>query len=587
MEKQSWQVIFTAENRAVRVPDGTSLLEAERMAGFRLQAPCGGKGICGKCRRTLQTPSGEKSVLACQTAVRQDLVVRYEDEKNAKILTEGVGRETETDSGFRMVRLTVRRILAGEADSIFERVQEAVSRAVGTETGQIAAMPETMGQMYRVLQESEYVCFALLYCEKEKTVILELSKERWQPYLFAVDIGTTTLAGYLMDADSGKVCAKVSGTNPQAAWGADVISRAGYALAHGTGTLTDTVRKAVSDLAGKAADAAGIRKDQIVLAAVAGNTCMHHLFLGISPECLVKAPYSAAVRQAEEFKAGDLIPGIHPHAVVRMLPNLAGFVGADTSACLLAAEFDRRDKMTLLIDLGTNGEMVLGNAGRRIACSTAAGPAFEGARIACGMPGADGAVDHVWLEQDSVCFSVIGKEKPIGICGSGLLDAVAALLDAGYLDDAGIFTGKNGEKEFQFLFGDGSAKETGVFLSQKDIGELQLAKASIAAGIRILCRKMGIDRKEIEEVLIAGAFGTYMNPVSACRIGLLPEVLLDRITVIGNAAGEGARLSAVSQREWERCSRIAKTTEFVELAAEEEFSDFFVDELGFPEKAVG
>lgn len=587
MEGKTWRVTFLPENMTVRVENGTSLLEAELIAGIHMPAPCAGQGLCGKCKRILQLPSSEENVLACQTKVYQDLIVRQEKSREICVLTEGKGREAQKDSGFFTVLLNVRPILPGEADSILERVREAVFHVTGTALEKITADSGVIGNMYRVLQETQYQCFALLYQWENTTRILELSKEQPKPYLFAVDIGTTTLAGYLMDAESGQICAKVSRINPQTDRGADVISRAGYTLKHGTEELTRLIREAVSGLVQEAADAAGIRKTQIVLAAVAGNTCMHHLFLGMSVECLVKAPYSAAFRQAAEYRAEEFISGIHPQAVIRILPNLAGFVGADTSACLLAAEFDRREKMTLLIDLGTNGEMVLGNRERRIACSTAAGPAFEGARIVCGMPGADGAIDHVWMEEDRICFSVIGGGEPAGICGSGLMDAAAVLLNAGYLDDSGIFTEQAAEKRYRFIpenkkiSGQSAGRE--VYLSQKDIGELQLAKAAIAAGIRILCRKMGIERSDIEEVLIAGAFGTYMNPASACRIGLLPEELSDRITVLGNAAGEGARLTAISCQEWKRCSRLAETTEFAELAAENEFSDFFVEELGFPE----
>lgn len=582
MEKNMWQITFLPEEIKIHVPDGTTLLEAERMAGILKTAPCGGRGLCGKCRRILEDASGVADVLACRTKVTGDVTVRSEGEENARILTEGIRRETVPGSGIHVISIQVQPVKPGEADSILERVTQAAAAAVEMDPKRISADPDVIGSMYRILQETEYCCYAVLYCGDGSGEILELSPTEPELYLFAVDIGTTTMAGYLMNAESGAVCARVSRMNPQTAWGADVISRADYALHHGVVKLTEAVQEAVAGMAEEAALAAGIKSTQIVLLTAAGNTCMHHLFLGISPESLVKAPYSAAIRDAMEMKAYSVCRNIHPKAVLRMLPNLAGFVGADTSACLLATEFDRKDRTTLLLDIGTNGEMVLASRGRRVACSTAAGPAFEGAKIACGMRGAKGAIDHVWMDHGTIRFSVIGGGSPAGICGSGLMDAAAVLLEAGYVDASGVFV-KGKEAENRYYFIPPTDLNPGIYLSQKDLSELQLAKAAIAAGIRILCRKLGIGREDIEEVLIAGAFGTYMNPDSACRIGLLPQMLRNKIRVVGNAAGEGARLAAVSRKEWKRCCSLAENTEFTELAAEDDFSDFFVEELEFPE----
>lgn len=582
MDEKIWQVTFLPEKIKIHVPDGTALLEAERRAGIWKTAPCGGRGLCGKCRRILEETAGFTDVLACRTKVTRDMTVRSGGEEDARILTEGIRRETVPESGIRVIFIHVQPVSPGEPDSILERVVQAVASAAEMDSERISADPDVIGSMYRILLETEYSCYAMIYCRDGSGEILELSSAVPEPYLFAVDIGTTTMAGYLMEAESGAVCARVSRMNPQTAWGADVISRADYALRYGVEKLTEAVQEAVSGMAEEAALAAGIKSTQIVLLTAAGNTCMHHLFLGISPESLVKAPYSAAVRDAMEMKAYSVCRNIHPKAVLRMLPNLAGFVGADTSACLLATEFDRRDRTTLLLDIGTNGEMVLTSQGRRAACSTAAGPAFEGAKIACGMRGAKGAIDHVWLDHGTICFSVIGGGSPAGICGSGLMDAAAVLLEAGYVDTSGVFV-KGKESGNRYYFVPPTDQNPGIYLSQKDLGELQLAKAAVAAGIRILCRKLGIGREDIEEILIAGAFGTYMNPDSACRIGLLPKTLRHKIRVVGNAAGEGARLAAVSRTEWERCCILAQKTEFTELAAEDDFSDYFVEELEFPE----
>lgn len=280
-----------------------------------------------------------------------------------------------------------------------------------------------------------------------------------------------------------------------------------------------------------------------------------------------------------------------------MLPNLAGFVGADTAACLLAGDFVRREELTLLLDIGTNGELVLGNRERRITCSTAAGPAFEGAKIRCGMRGAEGAIDHVHLEDGRLVCHVIGEGAARGICGSGLLDAVAALLDGGVLDESGCLLEPEELSDSRLAACltevDGAsavllapAPEPGgepVVLTQKDIRELQLAKGAIAAGIHLLAQAYGAELEDIQTVLIAGAFGNFMRPESACRIGLIPPQLLGKIRPVGNAAGEGACLAALSWAEYARCASLASGTEYLELAQHPGFSTCYMEEMAFPE----
>ena len=256
----------------------------------------------------------------------------------------------------------------------------------------------------------------------------------------------------------------------------------------------------------------------------------------------------------------------------RILPNIAGFVGGDTVGCMISTRFDQQEDLTLLIDIGTNGEMVLGNKHRRIACSTAAGPAFEGAKISCGMRGAEGAVDHVWLEQGKIRYHVIGDTEPKGLCGSGLLDLVAVLLDLEIISESGRMKGKQ------------YPPCSNVVLTQKDVREVQLAKAAIRAGIELMAQRMGVQVSDIQKVYLAGAFGNYMNPASACRIGLIPPVLLDKIKPIGNAAGEGAKLCALSRAEFTYSQTLAKETEFLELASLPGFQDCYIDALEFSEE---
>lgn len=322
----------------------------------------------------------------------------------------------------------------------------------------------------------------------------------------------------------------------------------------------------------QAAEAAGRTAEDIVRVALVGNSCIHHLFLGLPIDTLVKAPYDPVVKGALKLPAAKFDVRIHPQGEILWLPNIGGFVGADTVGGILASRIYEKEKPTLLVDIGTNGEIVLGDRQGLMACSTAAGPAFEGAKITCGMRGTEGAIDKVWLENGKLSWHVIGEGEPKGICGSGLLDATACLLRLGKLDE----TGRMEEQTVSFT--------EQVYLNQRDIRELQLAKAAICAGIRLLCSHRGIEVDEIDTLLIAGAFGNYMNPASACAIGLLPPELENRILSIGNAAGEGAKMAVLNQEEFMRSSRLSEETRFVELALERNFQDVYVEELLFPEE---
>ena len=471
-----YTVTFQPDAVSVCVEPGTSVLEAMIAAQLHPDAPCGGKGTCGKCRVILDGAE----VLACQTAVDRNMTVRTEEEENVKILTTGLQVATQPD---------------GEND-----------------------------------------------------------------YVLAFDIGTTTVVAYLLEGHTGALLAQGSRMNPQSQFGADVISRIQYALKENNNSLSGCIREAMHLLTAETAAKAGISPEQITASAIVGNTAMHHLLLGIDPKPLVTPPYMPNISEALERNGA------------RILPNIAGFVGGDTVGCMVATRFDQLEELTLLIDIGTNGEMVLGNKDRRIACSTAAGPAFEGAKISCGMRGAEGAVDHVTLENGEISYHVIGETESKGLCGSGLLDLVAVLLEQEIIDESGRLE----NKAFTLC--------ENVTLTQKDVREVQLAKAAIRAGIELLAMKMGVAVEDIRRVYLAGAFGNYMHPASACRIGMIPPVLQDRIVPIGNAAGEGAKLCALNRAEFTYSQTLAKNTEFLELASLPQFQDYYVDALEFCEE---
>ena len=466
-------VTFLPDSVSTQVESGASVLEAMISAGLRPDAPCGGKGTCGKCRVTVD--GHEK--LACRTFVNRDLCVYTSEINESKILTGGTGVQITPD---------------------------------GTDL-----------------------------------------------YALAFDIGTTTVVAYLLDGRTGAVLAQGSCMNPQLPFGADVISRIQYALTEDSEIMSRCIRSAMEQLAREIAEKSEIPLESVTSAAIVGNTAMHHLMLGIDPKPLVTPPYMPAVSEARQY------------GIARILPNIAGFVGGDTVGCMVSTRFDQAEELTLLIDIGTNGEMVLGNKNRRVACSTAAGPAFEGAKISCGMRGAEGAVDHVTLENGQLQYHVIGNVPPVGLCGSGLLDLVANLLDLGIISESGRMK----EKTYVLC--------PNVTLTQKDVREVQLAKAAIRVGIELLAEAMGADVSQIQKVYLAGAFGNYMDPVSACRIGMIPPVLLNRIQPIGNAAGEGAKLCALSRDEFAYSQQLARETEFLELARLPQFQDRYIDALDF------
>ena len=522
---QTYKLTFRPENTAIEVPGNITLMEALKKAGIFLDAPCGGRGTCGKCLVKISENGLDwTEVKACQTKVKASLLVDTRNSpKNHRILTSSSIRQVAFHPSFS-----------------------------------------------RVPDKGPY-------------------------YMAAFDIGTTTIAAYLLDGETGREICTASSLNPQAAYGADVISRANYVLEHGYKELTDCIHGAADKLIGQLAQAAGIQREAICLLCFVGNTCMHHIFFRFPMESLVRAPYEPSQKGLIREKASDFDIHIHPEGELIFLPVIAGFVGADTMGCILSLRPDLQEEISLMLDIGTNGELVLGNKDRLVCCSTAAGPAFEGAKIHCGMRGAQGAIDHMGYDPSGFHFTVIGQEAPKGICGSGLIDTVACLRRAGLIDESGRLLNKEEaaaldpafpshitERQHMpaFLY-DPAFPE--VFLTQKDVREVQLAKGAIAAGILLLEKHLGVTHEDIRKVYIAGAFGNYMDPKSACDIGLLPYSLRDRVVPVGNAAGEGAKIALLNKGELDKTAELMDQVDFLELAALPEFQDCFIDELEFPE----
>lgn len=516
LDEQRYCVTFPEDAVSISVTAGTTVLAAAIAAGLKPDAPCGGRGTCGKC-------------LVRITAGRDHLTM--------------AGGPVPGDELLPACQLMV----GGDVSAVFPRHGENRILTGGISMADTAAAAD-----------GEFFAMA------------------------AFDVGTTSLVGYLLDGRTGGQLAVDSRLNPQTQFGADVVARGSYAMEHGVEPLTAAIREALNEMLGNLCHTAHCRREDVRLISAVGNTCMHHLLLGYSPAPLMVAPYMPQHRAAEVRPGKELGFHMAPDGRVRILPCIAGFVGADTVGCLLACGWDHRDPLTLMIDIGTNGEMVLGNRRRSVTCSTAAGPAFEGAKIRFGMRGADGAIDHVFTGADgSIGYSVVGGGEAQGICGSGLLDAVAVLLELGVVDETGRF-----DPDGPAALGLADGKPAYYFndtvcLTQSDIREVQLAKAAIAAGIRLLCDRLGVAVGDIEQVLIAGAFGNYMSPDSACAIGLLPKILREKIIPVGNAAGEGAKLAVREDFQFELASRLASEVEFLELANDPRFQDIFVDELSF------
>lgn len=589
-------VYFNETQRSVSAEAASSLLSVLQKAGVSINAPCGGKGRCGKCTADIlehSDPAGTwHTVSACQYFIDGDLTVKLPRHEDTSILESGSSGslpDSISDPVVYSVSADIPRCRIGEASSEADRVRQVLG-------ANIQIPLSVSAQMFPVLDALDYHANFVI-CEN---MLLDIRSQDSPFYLLAYDIGTTTIVCYLLDGKTGRQLTAVSCLNPQTAYGADVISRCEFAVSDGEKlTLTTCLRTALADLARSAAEQCRTSMTDIYLAVVTGNTCMQHLYLGISPASLLHAPYNATICDRVSLSAASCGLPIHPNGRLIFLPVIAGFVGADTTGVLLSLPPDTFQQLTLVLDIGTNGELVLGNDRELITCSTAAGPAFEGAKITFGMRGCTGAIDHVQLAGNELNIHIIGSDRnpaitPEGICGSGLLDLIYVLLQMGIVSRRGrLERPEKWKPELKEKYGRRFVRKDnsnvflltdnpdGIYLSQKDIRELQLAKAAIATGIELLCQTLEVTADQIQSVLLAGAFGSFMSAESACGIGFIPGQLLDRIKVIGNAAGEGAKYAALSQSALARGDRIARGIRFLELATSKQFQDTYFRRLDF------
>lgn len=607
-------ITFEPEGQVVELSVGESLQQAGRLAEVGLENPCGGLGICGKCKveyiRGLPDPTKDELRLlteheikhgirlSCRQTVNEDVVVFVPETSRSliqQILRGGEQRDVTLSPGIRKVHVTLPKPSLEDQRADADRLLSCL------DDGGVKFDLDVLRTIGRSLRDADFDVTVVL---ADKLIIaIEPGDTTSRKYGMAFDIGTTTVVGYLMDLNTGMELASASALNSQIPYGDDVIARISHCMQNPNGLreLHRVIIKLVNSLIQEAAEAAGVDVNHIYEMTMVGNTCMSHLFLNIDPSPLAVAPYVPAVRESVRATAQQLRIKVCPAAPVWVLPQIGSYVGADTVAVLLSHIWDVQEDTCMAVDIGTNGEVVLHHEGKWVACSAAAGPAFEGALISCGMRGAPGAVSYVRLNEH-VEYTTVDDKPPRGVCGSGLIDAVAQMLDAkiitttGRIKDRSMLNGVSEQLKERIVQNEGerprfvvvpaeeSATGEALEFNQHDIGALQLAKGSIHAAMETLMNTLGVKPEDISTLYLAGGFGNYLRVESAVRIGLFPPVPIDRIRPIGNAAGVGAKLALLSKEERLRADEIARRVEFIELALNPDYFNNFTDASMFPEE---
>jgi len=596
----SCYVTFKPLGQKIECTQGTPLSEVAREAGVRLRSVCGGKGLCGKCK--VKVTAGEVSPLTgaerehlskeeiadgnrlvCQVLVLSDIAVYVPPESlsiSQKLQLAGAEVEVPFEPVVEECLVALEPPSIGDAQSDFERLAQALQNQ--QRKAVITADLIALKKIPALLRENNWK----IRVSVRNGEVVDVRPLNKSPFGLAVDLGTTKIAAYLIDLEDGNTLASDGIENPQIAFGEDVITRISYAMEHGGITLQQAVIEGLNQLIAKLCP----EPERIVEITLVGNTVMHHLFLGLPVKQLGVAPYLPAVQGSLDVKARDIGLNTAPGAYVHLLPNVAGFIGADHTAMILATGIYKTDKTVLGLDIGTNTEVVLAHQGKLMSTSCASGPAFEGGHISCGMRAVRGAIEKVEIQESQVIVQTLQDAPPIGLCGSGVLDAVAELCRTGAVNKLGRLGNGPGvrehgsAREFVLVSADKSGTGKEITLTQKDISEVQLAKAAVRTGIEALLHEMNITWEEIEEVVIAGGFGTAINPSSAIAIGMFPPLPLERFREAGNAAGTGARLALLSMSQREKAEEIARRISYLELMTKPDFSIQFSRALFFPDK---
>jgi uncharacterized 2Fe-2S/4Fe-4S cluster protein (DUF4445 family) len=631
-------VIFTPSGRRGHVPSGTTVLDAARTLGVDIDSVCGGRGICGRCQVTVGvgsfpkhgitssaaslSPAGDVEAeyrgrkpmaadrrLGCTATVRADCLVDVPEESQVHRQVVRKGLDVRTFEIDPVVRLHYVEVappdLASPSGDLF-RLYEALEREWGLRD--LESDLHVVRGLQPALTAGNYAVTVAVHEGRTLTAVWPGYHE--EAYGVALDIGSTTIAGHLVALADGAVLASAGVMNPQIRFGEDLMSRVSYAMLHpeGAGEMTRAVRAALKQLVTGLAKDGGIDRANILEFALVGNPIMHHLLLGIDPTPLGSAPFALATDRAVRTWAVELGITAHPGARAYVLPCIAGHVGADTAGVILAETPHRAEgEVRLVVDVGTNAEIVLGNRDRLLAASSPTGPAFEGAQISSGQRAAPGAIERVRIDRDTLepRFRIIGSElwsdEPgfaaaaaelgvSGIAGSGIVEVIAELYLAGVVTTDGVIDGSLGARSarivpegrtFSYVLHDGAPR---ILITQNDVRAIQLAKAALYAGVRLLMDKAAIET--IDEIRLAGAFGSQISPLHALVLGLVPDCDLDRVKPAGNSAGTGALIALLSASARREIETVARQVEKIETAVEPRFQEHFVEALAFPHKTA-
>ncbi len=670
---ESYRVVFQPSGRQGQVPAGTNLLDAARLLGVEIEAICSGRQTCGKCQITveegsfpkhgitsaadhLSAPDGRETHywdkhqpppgrrLACACEIQGDLMVFVPEESQARkqvVRKAATERAIVVDPAIRLYYVEIEPPTLEHQLGDWDRIAAELDARFGLHD--VRLDPVLFGDLQPLVRKGDWKVTVTVWQDREAVRVQPGYCE--EAYGLAVDIGTTTVAMHLCDLRTGEVLATASQMNPQVAYGEDLMSRVSYCDLNGAvglATLHDSIIRALNELAEEAAGEAGITPDAITDIVLVGNSVMHHILLNIPPRELGQSPFGPAVSDAVDVKARDLGLKLAPGAQAHVLPLEAGHVGADNVGVILAEEPDKAppDEVWLIVDVGTNGEILLGNSTELYSASSPTGPAFEGAQIRHGMRAAAGAIERVRIDPDTLeCrFKVIGREGwndeweqepqgdddkahdagqvtpeeareqarqrrerkrrqllgqgPIlaaGICGSGIIEAVAELFMAGMLTPDGRFapeishprlSWQGAKAEYVLAWPHEASTGRPIVITSDDVRNIQLGKAALYSGARLLMERMGVDR--VTRVLLAGAFGSYIDPVHAMVLGMIPDCDLERVATAGNSAGDGARIALLNKGEREDARRLARWTQYIGIAMEPRFQEAFVEAMPIP-----
>ena len=630
------KIVFTPSGRQGRVPHGTSVLAAARQLGVDIDSVCGGRAMCGRCQvnvgvgefakhgirsgadslddvTTVETRYADKRGLAagrrlsCQAKLCADVVIDVPPESqvhNQLVRKEADGRQIEMDPIVRLCLVEVREPDMHEPSGDLRRLIEAVETQWPERvTGPIQCDLHVIQTLQPILRAGKWRVTVALRNGTDIIAVWPGLKE--QVVGVAIDVGSTTMSAHLCDMVTGDVLASTGAMNPQIRFGEDLMSRVSYGIMNpgGAGEMTTAVIGGLQNLIDGAAEQAGLQRDDVVEIVLVGNPVMHHLLLGIDPSELGGAPFALAVDSAVELAAAQIGIVANKGARVYVLPCIAGHVGADAAAVVLAEAPQKSDEMMLIVDVGTNAEIVVGNKQRLLAASSPTGPAFEGAQISSGQRAAPGAIERIRIDKDTLepRFRVIGvdqwsdedgfdaavaKTGITGICGSGIIEVLGEMYLAEVITADGVIDGAKAAKSNR-IESDGRTfayriSDT-VSVTQNDVRAIQLAKAALHAGFRLLMDK--IDIKSVDRVVLAGAFGTHIDPKYAMVLGMIPDCLLDNVRAAGNAAGAGARMALLNQQARRDIETIVRDIEKIETAVEPSFQDHFVKAMAIPHKS--